>query len=463
MRIAALAFACLLSIVGVQSSAATLDALSPESREELAYTTGMQAFIYAYPLLHVNQFRHLFHSPSAPSYRGPANKLNHFRELTTAKSKGVAASPNNDTLYTLTFMDLSEGPVLVEAPDMGDRYFTVQLADFYATNFGDFGTRHNRGAAGTYMIVGPDWQGEVPPNVTQVFRSPTPWAMTLLRILVDTRDELEEVHILQDSFKLTTLEGRPLPALDPEKLAAVPDFENPAQLWAVINRELTANPPPVSDSQLVDQFAMVGIGPGLDEDISQLDGSIQKGLLRAAQAGLKLVIEAANDISGEITYNGWGYPRADIGRYGTNYLYRAGVTRMGLMANDPVEATYMSLYEDADGNALRGGNRYRLQFKADNLPPAKAFWSVTMYDRDTYSLVDNVIDRYSIGDRTEGIQYSEDGSLTIDISQNTPETGGLANWLPAPAGDFYLIMRIYLPEEEVVAQKWEPAGLEILR
>ena len=462
MRTASLFCAFFFTIIFLHARAASLDALSPESREELAYSTGVQAFIYAYPLLHVNQFRHLFHSPSAPSYRGPANRLNHFRELTTARSKGTAASPNNDTLYTLTFMDLSSQPVVVETPAMGDRYFTIQLADFYATNFGDIGTRHDKGKPGKYLIVGPDWQGTPPTEITRVFRSPTPWAMTLLRILVDNEDELEEVHVLQDRFRLSTLDGSPLPALDSARLPAVPDGGDPAQLWAVINRELTANPPPATDSALVDQFALVGIGPGQSEDISRLDASIQKGLKRAATTGMKIVLEAADDISGDTAYNGWGYPHADIGRYGTDYLYRAGVTRMGLMANDPAEATYLSLYVDTDGNALQGSKRHRLHFSADNLPPARAFWSVTMYDRDTYTLVDNVIDRYSIGDRTEGIQYADDGSLTVYISQSTPESGQRANWLPAPVGEFYLILRVYLPEEAVIAQQWQPPGLKSL-
>ena len=463
MKRFALFCACLLAVVTGQSRAAPLDALSPEAREELAYSTGIQAFIYAYPLLHVNQFRHLFHSPAAPSYRGPANQLNHFRELANASSKGTAASPNNDTLYTLTFMDLSEQPVIVETPDMGDRYFTIQLADFYATNFGDIGTRHNNGAAGKYLLVGPHWQGTPPPGITQVFRSPTPWAMTLLRILVDNRDELEAVHVIQDSFKLSTLDDRPLPAFDPSQLPGIPEANNPSQLWAVINRELTANPPPAADAPLVDQFAPIGIGPGQSEDISQLDPAIQRGLNRAAAAGMKIVLQAANDISGDTTYNGWGYPHPDIGDYGTDYLYRAGVTRMGLMANEPAEATYLSLYTDAQGQSLQGNQRYRLHFAADELPPAKAFWSITIYDRDTYKLVENGINRYSIGDRTEGIQFAEDGSLSITISQDTPDAQYRPNWLPAPAGEFYLIMRIYLPEDNVIAQQWQPPALEVLQ
>ena len=137
----------------------------------------------------------------------------------------------------------------------------------------------------------------------------------------------------------------------------------------------------------------------------------------------------------------------------------ADVLNMEIMG----EATYLSLYTDTDRNALQGSKQYRLQFSADNLPPARAFWSVSMYNRSDYTLVDNVIDRYSIGDRTEGIRYADDGSLTIHISQSTPEADQRSNWLPAPAEDFYLILRVYLPEQSVIDQEWQPPGLELVQ
>jgi len=137
----------------------------------------------------------------------------------------------------------------------------------------------------------------------------------------------------------------------------------------------------------------------------------------------------------------------------------ADVLNMEIMG----EATYLSLYTDTDRNALQGSKQYRLQLSADNLPPARAFWFVTMYTRSDYTLAENVIDRYSIGDRTEGIRYADDGSLTIHISQSTPESGRRSNWLPAPAGDFCLIMRVYIPEQTVIQQEWQPPGLELVR
>jgi len=461
-------FLCLTAFS--KTRADELSSLSPRLKEELAYTTGVQAFIYSYPLVHINHFRYLFHSPDSPMYMAPANAMGHSRVLSSS-SRGAAATPNNDTLYTLAFLDLSE-PVVFDVPAMDDRYYTIQLADAYATNFGDIGTRHNNGRPGKYMVVGPDWSGATPVGVSQVFQSPTPWATTLLRVLVDNENELEGVHAMQDAFKLTTIDGMPLPPRDPallpdtfKPLAALPTVAaaGAEQFWAIINRELTANPPPASDKVLLEQFALVGIGPGQAQDLSHLDPAIKRGLMRAATTGMELVSAAADNIAGGRSVNGWGYARADIGRYGSDFLYRAGVTRMGLIANDPVESTYLSLYADAAGNALQGSTVYRLHFPAGQLPPARAFWSITMYDRETFRLVDNIIGRYSIGDRTAGLRYNEDDSLDIYIGNAIPDSEHKSNWLPAPAGTFYLIMRVYIPEESVVQQLWEPPALEVLQ
>jgi hypothetical protein len=459
-RASTLLFLILMFCVNVSRSEELPAGLSAEDKEELAYTTGVQAFIYSYPLLHVNQFRHMIHSTDSPRYRGPANQLNHSRALRTA-SESTAASPNNDTLYTLAFLDLAQGPVLIHTPQMADRYFTIQLADAYASNIGDVGSRHTGGAPGKYLLVGPDWDGEVPPGIDEVFRSPTPWVMSLLRILIDSERELEEVHLLQDGFKLTTLEGKQLPPFPEASLPNPPASAEANDVWAVINRELTANPPPQAHSELIDQFAAIGVGPGQSEDIAVLDPAIQKGLARAATTGMKLVVSAADDIGGARQVNGWKYTRPDIGRYGNDFLYRAGVTRMGLMANDPIEAAYLSLYDDINGNPLNGKNQYVLRFAADNLPPAQAFWSITMYDRQSYKLVDNIANRFSIGDRSPGLQYNEDGSLTITISHDSPPAGQRDNWLPAPAGDFYLLLRVYNPEQVVIDQEWSPPGLAL--
>jgi hypothetical protein len=454
------AFLCFASLS--PSWAGGLQSLSPELKEELAYSTGLQAFIYSYPLVHANKFRYTFHSDDSPMYIGPANYLNHYRHLVTAKT-ATASAPNTDTLYTYAFLDLSDGPIILETPAMGDRYYTIQLADFYATNFGDIGSRHNQGKPGSYLIAGPDWKGETPEGIRQVFRSPTPWVITLLRILADNQDELKALNAMQDGFKLKTTDGKALVSSDPALLPGVPSGNSPMEMWALINRELTSNPPPPSDQALVDQFAVVGIGPGQPQDLSHLDPAVQKGLQRAATQGLQIVTGVARNVTaGSKFVNGWAHGKPNLGRYGSDYLYRAGVTMMGLMANDPIEATYLAVYVDSKGNSFDGKKHYRIHFPAGELPPAKAFWSITLYDSKTFGLVDNTIDRYAVGDRTKGLQYGKDGSLDIYISNEMPDGDRKANWLPAPAKGFWMIMRMYNPEDVVVQQLWTPPAVELM-
>lgn len=426
-----------------------------ELREELAYSLGVQAYTYAYPLVHTNKFRWIWHSKDSPMYRGPANQLNHNRVLMNAETT-VAATPNNDTLYTLAFLDLSQAPLIIEVPAMGERYYTIQLADMYATNFGSFGSRTGA-AAGRYLMVPPGWQGEVPEGIKKVYESTTPWTMFLLRILVDGKADIPNVNAMQDQFRLLTLDGKPAPAYT-GKIPGLVNPSEPADAWRVINRELASNPPIPAHESYLAQFSSIGVGIDVPIDFSELDDATKRGLSRAAETAHKIVTAQAADIS-SLNLNHWGYPKKNIGRYGSDFAYRAAVTLMGLMANQPEEAVYLSSYTDVEGQALDGTKHYRIHFPADNLPPANAFWSTTMYDSATYAFAANELNRYSIGDRTERLKYNEDGSLDIFIGPSVLDEGEISNWLPSPEGPFYMFLRVYDPESSVVDQSWEPPGV----
>ncbi|MFK7730871.1 MAG: DUF1254 domain-containing protein [Pseudomonadales bacterium] len=426
-----------------------------ELREEFAYSLGVQAYVYAYPLVHTNKFRWIWHSKDSPMYRGPANQLNHNRVLMNAETT-VAATPNNDTLYTLAFLDLSEAPLIIEVPAIKDRYYTIQLADMYATNFASFGSRTGA-AAGKYLMVPPGWQGEVPEGIEKVYESTTPWTMFLLRILVDGKADIPAVNALQDQFRLLTVDGKPSPAYA-GKIPDLVDPANPADAWRVINRELASNPPIPAHESYLSQFSNIGIGIDLPIKLSDLDAETSKGLSRAAETAHQIVTAQAADIS-SVNLNHWGYPKQDIGRYGSDFAYRAAVTLMGLMANQPEEAVYLSSYTDVEGQALDGTKHYRMHFPADNLPPANAFWSATMYDSATYAFSGNKLNRFSIGDRTERLKYNQDGSLDIFIGPTVLDEGEISNWLPTPDGPFYMFLRVYNPETSVIEQTWEPPGV----
>lgn len=440
----------------ISANVQSIAEMPDELREETAYTLGVQAYTFAYPLVHTNLFRWMWHNEKSPNYMGPANQLNHFRELMNAEST-VAATPNNDTLYTLAFLDLRSAPMIIDVPATGDRYFTIQMADMYATNFGSLGTRLTGSNAGRYLMVPPGWKGKVPAGIDQVYESTTPWTMFLLRILVDGKEDLPAVNALQDKFRLLTLDGEPVPPYK-GSLPGLVDPKNPLDVWRVVNRELSANPPAGAHASYLKQFESIGVGSNTVGDISQLDPATLKGLARASTSAHSTLKAIAADISDK-NLNQWGYPKPSIGRYGSDYLYRAAVTLMGLMANEPAEAVYLSSYADIEGKPLDGRKHYKLHFAADNLPPANAFWSATMYDSDTYGFSANRLNRFSIGDRTERLKYNDDGSLDIYIGPSVMEEGEISNWLPTPDGPFYMFLRVYMPDQEVVEQRWAPPAV----
>ncbi|MGO9390846.1 DUF1214 domain-containing protein [Rhodoblastus sp.] len=213
-------------------------------------------------------------------------------------------------------------------------------------------------------------------------------------------------------------------------------------------------PPPARDSDLLQQLARIGIGPGLDVDAQ--DASTKRGLARAAVEGKKIIAEAFTDGYLQKAVNGWNYPPPATGRPSPtrDWLFRAVQMLAGFVANDPVEATYFNVSVDGDGKPLSGKNRYVIHFDKGGEPKVKAFWSVTMYNLK-YNLVANPINRYSVGDRS-GMKPDADGGLTIYVQKDSPGADKEANWLPAPEDQFFMIMRTYLPAEDIVSQTWLP-------
>jgi hypothetical protein len=213
-------------------------------------------------------------------------------------------------------------------------------------------------------------------------------------------------------------------------------------------------PPPARDADMLQQFARIGVGPGLD--VEAQDASTKRGLARAAVDGRKIIAEAFTDGYLQKSVNGWNYPPPATGRPSPSrdWLFRSVQMLAGFVANDPDEGTYLNVSVDGDGKPLTGANKYLIHFDKGGQPKVKAFWSVTMYDLK-YNLVANPINRYSIGDRS-GMKPDADGGLTIFVQKNSPGADKEANWLPAPDGQFFMILRTYLPADDIVNQTWQP-------
>ncbi len=426
-----------------------------------------EAVTYAFPLAEMSRMRAVT-SPRR-CHAGPAgespedtrrwcNVLVHAREL-LGSGRSRVVTPNNDTLYVNTWLDLRQGPLVIEVPDTAGRYYVLGLLDFYTNPFGSIGSRCTGTGAGRHVITPPGWQGELPADLAglPVIESPTPWVWIIGRILVDGPADLPAVHALQDGFHLhpalptrrLPLRFGPGPQMDPTR----PDA---ARFLAVVNQALAENPPPAGERALVARFAEVGIGAGLGapspSQLDVIDLALRACLARWQETGVA-----------QTRASGWQY-MPPLGRsFGGDHAMRAQVALKYIGALDSLEAYYPMAYHDGQGRALEGRHRYRLRFAAGQLPPAQAFWSLTMYDTRDCMLVPNEIERFAIGDRTPGLQRGADGGLTLTLQHAAPtDPVERANWLPAPEGSFYLCLRAYLPTPDMLEGRYELPALERL-
>jgi hypothetical protein len=428
-------------------------------QREYAYSLGVAALVYGFPYVYGATTRHKWVTTPQDPQHVPYAAVNHFWHAPNVLDATYqdGGCPNNDTLYSVAWLDLTDEPIILSHPDMGDRYFTFELASITSDNFDYVGQRVTGPKAGHYLIAGPGWHGEVPDGVAATAPSPTPWMLCLGRTLVNGKDDVPAVNELQRQYRLTPLSmwGETDPQV-PERrdvLAPIGSAADPLGPWKTLNAMVAENPPPADHAVLLRQFASVGIGPGLD--VESQPPAVRDGLIRALDAGMKLL--PAQFLSGDwaTNINGWRYPPPTYGRAGDDFLLRsADQSLAGIVANDPAEAVYLVARQDADGKPLSSEEHYELHFPAEDLPPVDAFWSLTMYKADM-NLVPNPVDRYSVGDRTAGLVRGPDGGIRIFIQNETPATERQPNWLPCPAdGTWFVVLRLYRPHPEVVDASW---------
>ena len=458
----------LLAAMIASGSALAVPKKAPVSwREQYAYSLGMAAYPYVFPYMYMTQLRWMWTTQARDPVNIPYMATNHFWHATHLSNADYrdGGSPNNDTLYSTAWVNVSEEPVILSYPDMGDRYFTFQLAGFDSDNFAYAGQRTTGSSAGHFAIVGKDFKGELPAGVIALPVAPTPWILIAGRTLVDGEADLPNVLARQKQYRLTPLSywGKPdaeLPASH-EMWRPYNPKKDPLASWRTINRAMTESPPASDEKALLDLLAEVHIGPG--QDLDSLDEQSQRGLARAARDAHKMMVQARSDMPGGYQADGWRRGPIKAGRLGTNgqYMLRGVTNFKAIVANDPEEAKYFQALREKNGERLDASKAsYELTFARGEEPPAQAFWSVTMYDLST-NLVDNPLDRYSIGDRTKGFKHNVDGSLTIYIQSESPGADKESNWLPAPDGIFTLSLRVYRPRPSVIDGSWFPPALVI--
>jgi hypothetical protein len=442
------------------AGAPPLRAQGQDAERPLAASMALQAAIYGIPLLGMQQ--RLSAEVLEPATRlAPFNAFHHYRELATP-DRAPFRAPNNDTLYSTAWLDLRREPAILSAPATGTRYWNAQVMDTTSDTIANLGQGRFGNAAVRFALVGPRWNGTLPDGLAAVVRSPTSILSILLRVLVEGPEDVAAVNALQDGFRIASLSrfaaGRD-GADPPDREVLTPwAARDAAGRFAELDAILKRDPVRAGEGALLDGFALLGVGPGrtpwrLATDEALLARAEAEAAATARQAGLRL---------GRFVH-GWRIITDGIGTYGHDYLQRAAVWEGGPLANVPEESLYPSAVLDAAGQPLDGATgRYLVRFPPGALPPVEAFWSLTMYERESGRLVANPIGRYAIGNRTRGLVPDADGGLTLAVQHGRPEGATAANWLPAPAAPFYMTLRLYRPREAVRSGAWLSPPIERL-
>lgn len=418
-----------------------------------------QAFVFGYPLLMMDATMQEMTAPTAPGGESVVNRFFHVRAFPDHTFTDVV-SPNADTLYSMAWLDLTNTPIILDLPDTGDRYYVMQFLDAWTNDFASLGSRTTGNRAGTFLIAGPGFDGEIPQDMTLV-EAPTNMVWILGRTQTNGKDDYAAVHAIQDKYIARPLMDVPAtparPALDGVSPLEKVESMDPGSFFAELNRLMVNNPPASADAALLDTLTVLSIGPGREFDLEKMPAGSVAAIEKGHAAGLAAIKEIDGSSTGK-RMNGWSILPGNTGNYGTNYLLRAFIARFGLGANLPEDAVYPTIHSDADGEQLNGHSRYSIRFAPGQLPPVNAFWSISMYD-ERQRFIDNPVNRYAIGDR-DALEHDADGGLTLYVQHEQPDADRLANWLPAPAGDFNMIMRLYWPKASILDGSWPMPLLE---
>lgn len=419
-----------------------------------------EVFTYAYPIVLMDVTRELM------TARTPVNTFSHKRTFPDASFTDVV-SPNADTLYSSAWLDLSQEPVILSVPDTNGRYYLMPLMDAWTNVFASPGKRTTGTRRGNFVITGPDWRGTLPKGMQEI-RSPTSMVWLIGRTQANGKQDFPAVHRLQDQYRLTPLSawgsGRRVPDKATPRATTVDTQSSPVEQVAAMDAQafftrfaslLPANPPALADSAMVDKIRRMGITPGVPFKTTVMEPSTARAVQEGATLALAAIVQGARKGNADAG-NGWVMHR-DLGSYGTNYGRRAVIAWVGLGANLPEDAIYASARTDANGKPLQGGARYVLHFDKGQLPPARAFWSLTLYN-DGQAFIPNPINRFAIGSR-DRLRYNRDGSLDIYIQHERPSASKVSNWLPAPPDGLNMMLRAYWPERALLDGNWMPPAV----
>lgn len=464
MNVTRRSFAVGASLAGIVGP---LSARAADVSAEEARAIAKEVYIYGEPIVDNYRVQYAYFVDRAnPEFKAPWNHIWNSARLFTPADKAIQ-TPNSDTLYSMLGADLRAEPIVLTVPAMEkDRYFSVQLIDYYTFNFDYISSRTTGNGGGSFLLAGPGWKGETPKGIDKVFRSETELVFPGYRTQLFNPGDIDNVKKVQAGYKVQTLSAF-LSTTAPE---AAPDIEfikplSPADqrtslaFFNILNFVLQFCPTVPSETELMARFAKIGVGAGKTFDVGKLTpemkSAIEQGMADAwaDMAALQSRIDAKEVTLGEM--------------FGTreylknNYLFRMAAAVNGIYGNSKQEAMYPIYSIDSDGQKLDGTKRYTVRFAPGELPPVNAFWSLTMYELPASLLVANSINRYLLNSpMIPQFTRDADGGITFYIQNESPGGDKETNWLPAPKGPFVCFMRLYWPKPEALDGKWKQPPMQ---
>ena len=453
------------------SQAAKTEAQKPGLEEVKAIAE--EGFIYGLPIvMNYGVMYEYIVDRNSGQWKAPFNEIYNEARVFTPKDTAIP-TPNSDTPYSLLWMDLRAEPMVLSVPAVPKpRYYSVMLVDGNCFNYGYIGSRATGTEPGDYLVVGPGWKGEKPAGIKQVFQASTQYSLAVYRTQLFNPGDLDNVKKIQAGYKAQPLSAylkQPAPPSAPA--VSFPKFDKElvkTTFFEYLDFALQFAPPGPEEAAIRARLARIGIGPGKTFDFKDLSLEHKAAVLVGMKEGDRKVDEKVAALGKRI--NGWqvGSAFGDRAFYHGDWVLRAAAARAGIYGNDAVEAMYPMTKVDAAGEPLEGSkHNYVVAFPPGHLPPVIAFWSVTMYDGKTQLLVENPINRYLINSpMLPSLKRGKDGSVTLYIQNKSPGKDKESNWLPAPDGPIYLVLRLYWPRMEPPSilppgeGTWQPPPLQ---
>jgi hypothetical protein len=444
--------------------------------EEDAYAIGVDAYLYFYALVTMDVTRKQLSNmePGKETLKGPMNMFNNASEYPPANFKAVVR-PNFDTLYSSAYLDMTKEPVVVSVPATNGRYYLLPMLDMWSDVFASPGWRTTGTQAENFVVTPPGWRPDIGdrvieefklPKETQRVEAPTPYVWIIGRIKTDGPPDYDAVHKIQAGLKITLLSDWGKAPKTPEvKVDPSVDMKNPpktqvdtmpaAKYFGYAAELLKVNPPHITDQPIIARMKRIGFEVGKSFDLDKAPPIVRAGLQSAPAAAQQLMEWKVATLARVV--NNWSMNTDTMGGYGNYYLKRAIIAQAGLGANLPEDAIYPLNLGDEDGRPLDGSNKYVLHFDKGQMPPAAAFWSVTLYDQDGFQVASS-LNRFAVSSWMP-FKYDADGGLTLYFQNESPGTDREVNWLPSPKGAFNLTMRLYAPLSAALTGKWNPPAV----